>query len=296
MTGFSARVPLTAALVASAVGLPAGGQDVPPAASPEAVVQAKEAIRVGVELVKELVERARGPRDDDPELIAHRNQFGQQFRALLEVELSLVRVVCSPTPDQLARLARDGKAAAKAATDRYARGLWQQGRGGLYDLPQPIELVREQLAPVLETHLDADQMRRYRDELAERAADRKRVALENLLVRLDHDLALGDDQRTGLRNELAAHWDESWCPTIEYAARFGQDSLPNIPDPRVVPLLTAAQRAVWATLPRRHGHVFGFSDIVGLAVEVEEMVEEVEVEVDAIEVHAPEPTPAGANP
>ena len=78
----------------------------------------------------------------------------------------------------------------------------------------PRRLIEEGLVQALKSQLPAEQAARYQEELTKRAASRKRLALRNLVARLDHDLVLSPDQRDKISESLAAHWDDSWGQSL----------------------------------------------------------------------------------
>ena len=80
---------------------------------------------------------------------------------------------------------------------------------------------------------------------------RKRVALRNLLVELEHELRLTAEQRDKLGESLATHWD----PALGSAGSFLDEEriFPEIPDPVIVPFLTETQKAAWKSSRRGHG-------------------------------------------
>ena len=55
------------------------------------------------------------------------------------------------------------------------------------------------MVQAIKAHLSADQVAQYQEELTKRAAGRKRLALRNLVARLDHDLVLSPDAREAQR-------------------------------------------------------------------------------------------------
>ena len=96
--------------------------------------------------------------------------------------------VCRPTKDQRREIARAGERALKDAATRIAD--WQRVptpspvRAARPGSPDPLSIIRDALAAAAEKHLTPARVARYRKEADERAADRKRVAVQTLVARL----------------------------------------------------------------------------------------------------------------
>ncbi len=124
-------------------------------------------------------------------------------------------------------------------------------------------MIETGLLEALKSRLPAEQAARYQAELTKRIATRKRVALRNLVARLDHDMILSPDQRDKISESLGAHWDDSWDQSIEM---FMNDNnyLPPISDRLVAPFLNESQVKIWKTIPKYQGFFGGFGIMGGI--------------------------------
>ena len=186
-------------------------------------------------------------------------QFTQQFRPIVKSEVHLIRSVCDLTHEQRAALARAGERLLEDAVaqlvDQQLKMMQGQPRpGGLSD---PNKLIQDGVAAAVAANLSPEQAARYRAEVEARAADRKQVALHNLLAKLDHDLLLSDGQRDRIRASLAANWQDAWAQTLEMSVLYGDRFFPNIPDQYIVPSLSDAQRKIWQGTPKFGGAYWG---------------------------------------
>ncbi len=195
-------------------------------------------------------------------------QYGGQFRQLLRTEMHFMRIVAQPTKQQYEKIAADGAAAMKAALRKFARMNNGNGRvmDGSFDPRGEIvaafgKSVRATLAP--------DQAGRYQKEMDLRTEARKRVVVLNLVAMMDKSLVLQPDQREKLREILANNWNESWNQT--QILNYGGQYYPTMPDAKINPILSKAQRAVWSGVQK--GVQFGIDDL-GLVV-VPDLKEEV---------------------
>ena len=94
-----------------------------------------------------------------------------------------------------------------------------------------------------------------------RTAAHKRVIVLNLVALMDKSLVLRPDQREKLREILTNNWDASWNQT--QILNYGGQYYPTMPDAKINPILTEAQRAVWGGVQK--GVQFGMDDL-GLVV------------------------------
>jgi hypothetical protein len=181
-------------------------------------------------------------------VVADRTQmFTRQFRAILKSEYQFLLAVCEPTKDQRREIARAGESALKAAASQYAD--WQMNRrvvnGKLPPNPDPSKVIREGLDAAAAAHLSAEQVARYRDEVAKRMDDQKRACVLNLVAKLDQVLYLTEDQRARLIELLTERWETSWAPSLQSLLNTG-DYVPMVPDYVITPVLNDSQRRVWS--------------------------------------------------
>jgi hypothetical protein len=178
-------------------------------------------------------------------------------------ELFFIRTVCRPTKEQHQRIAATGDQAVKDTVKAFAEVQKKMMRGMVAGqqstYPDPRKLIGDALAKSVKTTLSADQAARYQDELDKRAANRKRVALVNLVARLDHDLVLTAEQRDKLATALAGEWNDSWGQLELF--QYGDHFHPNIPDNLVLPVLTETQKGVWRGANRNNGVFWGWAGL-----------------------------------
>jgi hypothetical protein len=187
-------------------------------------------------------------------------QFVQQFRPLFRAEYYFIRRVCDLTPDQRKRVAREGERAVKDAARKFAelqqkmmQGGWRPGT----QYPEPQRVLEEVLSKSVTGILSPEQQARYKDELEKRAANRKQVALDNLVAKLDQDLVLSAEQRDKISESLSSHWNEAWCQSLNMLMNI-EHFFPNVPDNLVVPFLTENQQKSWRRIPRNQNVFWGF--------------------------------------
>lgn len=197
----------------------------------------------------------------DPQI----QQWMQQYRPILRVEYLFVRMVCDPSKDQRKQIARAGERALKAAATEFAE--WQNGRrramvGGRIQNPEPRKIIQEGLAAAVKAHLNPAQAALYKEEAGNRLADERQAVILNLVAKLDQDLCLSADQRDKLRESLTAHWDDSWCQSLQMFMQENQ-YFPQIPDQFVSPFLNPVQKRVWDGIQKVQQNFFGGGMMMG---------------------------------
>jgi Spy/CpxP family protein refolding chaperone len=180
--------------------------------------------------------------------VANEEQFARPFRVLYKTELHFMRLVCQPTKQQFERIAADGEPALKAAIKKFAPDMHAAPNGFIVkaqasDLRKPIT---DELLQSVRKVLTPEQAARYQKELDLRTAARKRMAVLNLVAKVDNLLILTPPQRQQLGKILEKHWKDSWSK--ECMLMFGSQFLPQIPDAEVCPILTDVQEDIWRRL------------------------------------------------
>lgn len=195
-------------------------------------------------------------------------QFTQQFRPTLTTELQLVKTACRPSSEQYRAIRRASSKALKEVATQYAE--WQrdarQGKGRALTL-NPNQHIQDGVAAAVRAHATPEQAERYRAELAARAEDQKRTAIQNMIANLDRDLILAPEQRERLGRSLAENWNDAWCPSLDnyiYDNQFPG----NVPEQFVLPILSPAQRDAWRG-NRNAPRVF-FGSVIGTIQAAEE--------------------------
>lgn len=182
------------------------------------------------------------------QLQAFEQQFQGQFRGILKSELHFVRKVCQPDDQQFKPVVAKANDALKQATKKFAEVQRKMMRGGFragedMSYPDPRKTIAEALQKAVRENLGEEQAEHYEREIVSRAEYRRKVAIQNLLFRLDNRLVLDDDQREKISEGLAGHFQESWSNQLEYMLYDHYQS--NIPDDAVVPFLNDSQKTVW---------------------------------------------------
>lgn len=213
----------------------------------------------------------------------------RQFRPILCAEYHIVRVVCRPTPEQRKLIARSAEKTVREAARKYAGMFRRPMNVAQRAALDPRKQIREGLARSLEDHLPAEMAGRYREELARRDASRKQLAIRNIVALLDHDLVLARDQRDKLEASLAAHWDDSWCQSMQMFM-FNNRLVPSIPDQYVVPYLNEAQKTIWSGIQKFHGYFGGFEMMGGMVID--DPLEDEELREARLEAARDDPKPA----
>ena len=207
-------------------------------------------------------------------------QFTPQFRQLLNTEVHFVRTVCQPTREQYETIKSAGDVSLKGTVKKFA-GLQRKMNEGIRagqqpQWPDPRRLIADDLARSVQQTLSAEQAKRYQVELEKRAAARKRVALINLVVKLDKDLVLSAEQRNQLTERLNANWMDVWGQQLEVFL-YGDQFLPVLPDDQVLPILNERQKEIWKGTPKSQNTIggwFGFGFVQAVDID-EELLKDV---------------------
>jgi hypothetical protein len=205
-------------------------------------------------------------------------QFTQQFRGILRAEYELLVAVCAPTKEQRKQIARAGEKGLQGAALKV--GEWQQrGRvqraGQPLTNPDPRKIIQDALVAAVSANLSPEQAARYQEEVAERMANQRLVALHNLVEKFDHYLVLTADQRDKLFESLSTHWDDSWCQSLQV---FINEDIyfPPVPEKHIAPILTPAQKKVWDGTQKAQRILYG-GMVNGVGMEANTPLEDAEL-------------------
>lgn len=185
-------------------------------------------------------------------------QYGRHFDQMVRTELHFVRIVCQPTRQQYDAMATDGKLIRTKTINKFA--MLQQGRNrGVRssndsDTRKPIA---EGLLASAKRHLSADQVAAYERELAARTDAAIEIAILITAGKLDRKLVLNGQQRAQVTKVLAENWNPAWGGT--QMMMHGGQYFPDIPDPKITPILTATQKKVLRTVNQQSRVFFGFN-------------------------------------
>ena len=181
--------------------------------------------------------------------VAMIQQWTTQMRPLLRMEYQFIRSVCEPTKAQRKRIAHAGELALREAASKYTD--WQFGRnrvvanGVMAVAPDPRKIIQDGLLAAVKINLSNELFERYRKEIEERQEESKRTAIQALVTKLDAHLILSSDQREKVAEALAKKWDNGWNSQQAYF-NLEYPYFPMIPDQGMIPLLSDAQKKVWA--------------------------------------------------
>jgi hypothetical protein len=192
-------------------------------------------------------------------------QYGIHFRQMHRMELHFMRLVTQPTKQQYEKIAADTAESVKAALRKFAESF----RGMSGDQSDPRAPIADAIAKAVRDTLTPDQAARYQKELDLRTAARKRAVVMNLVAMIDRAVVLTPDQRDKLSEILADNWNGSWDQTQLFM--YGGQYFPMMPDAKINPILSDAQRAVWRGIPKgnvRFGPNVGFAQGVQIEDEV----------------------------
>jgi hypothetical protein len=210
-------------------------------------------------------------------------QLTNQARPLLRAELIFARNVCQLNRDELRKINRAAQemldeVVAKLVDAQFqprARVVVGQGQVHPHSLDSQ-QLLHDGLVAVMKKNLSDAQWSRYEAEMQKRDESRKRATIRYLVDAIDRELYLTPEQCDRLETALGDHWDGAWTMYLENHL-FGNKHYPTTIDPLVTPLLSEAQRKVWAGVPKVGiywgfaGMLAGFAnDVDGLEVELGE--------------------------
>jgi hypothetical protein len=217
-------------------------------------------------------------------------QFTNQARPLLRAELLFARNVCQLNREELRKINRAAQEMLDEVVGKLVDAQFQprarmvvvQGR-----MPQTLDsqqLLHDGVVAVMKKNLSDAQWSRYEAEMQKRDENRKHATIRYLIDAIDRELYLTSEQCDRLEAALKEHWENAWTMYLENHL-FGNKHYPTTIDPLVTPLLSDAQRKVWAGVPKV-GIYWGFAGMLaGFANDV-----------DGLEVELGEPARRGEEP
>ena len=90
---------------------------------------------------------------------------------------------------------------------------------------------------------------------------RKRATIRYFLDAVDREVYLSPNQRERLEKSFNSHWEPTWTLYLDNHL-YGNRYYPMTVDAHVVPLLTDAQKKVWAGV-QKVGAYWGFAGVLG---------------------------------
>lgn len=211
------------------------------------------------------------------DLDAQWQEGAEEIRQMLRVDLLFARKVCGLTDAEYQALTQASEAAMK---ERVLPLMLAEQEPDESDEPPVEESMLPQMAQAAvsqaaECLLTPQQFETFVAELRTRTAHRKRVTIQNLVVRLDTDLHLSPNQREKFAQLFETHWQESWSQSLSaLTSEFA--FMPTLPEDKVFSILSAVQQETFKT----HSYAdsaYGWDlDPLGLFVEqgVAGMIEE----------------------
>lgn len=176
-----------------------------------------------------------------------------EFREMLKPDLLFLRKVCDLSDSEFRTISQSADARLREITQQF----FEEQNSESDDPPSDSEVktlpqrIQETVAQVAECQLTVEQWERYSDELRKRSEHRKRVAILNLVARLDADLLLTSSQRDQFTKLLEAKWNAAWGQSL---GLLTDDSnfMPELPQEEVDRILSPTQRVAMAALQYEH--------------------------------------------
>ena len=211
-------------------------------------------------------------------------QVIQQLRTTFRAELRLMTSAANPSPALRTEVAVEaGKAvrelAAKLAGNRNAANGVVINRLNSPAL-DPHKQVRDAVLAAAREKLSPEQFDRYGEELKRKAEIRREAAVLNLVANIDRLLSLDPTQRNLLAEQFQAHWDERDYPTLEQSIIYDA-YFPSIPDPHILPILSAPQREIWRAARKINFSALRTSNVVNTNPAVDANPDEEDPDVKA---------------
>ncbi len=203
-------------------------------------------------------------------------QFAPQLKPLVKAELSLIQRVFEPTKEQQKELKKVGEKGLKIAVKKLAdvqrkmqQGGWQVPTDGSSIYPDPRKPIQETFTETLKAMFPAEKLATYEAEMVKRGEARKRVALLNLVAKIDKDMVLSKDQREKISESLKTNWKSGWDQSLEMFMH-GDENVPRPADEMVVPFLNETQKQAWRDSNTGQNQFWGWGGWGGFGVLVED--------------------------
>lgn len=174
-----------------------------------------------------------------------------EFREMLKPELMFLRKACELPEPEFQTIRQSAEAWLREVTRQFIEEQQSDSDEQTESNAEPRTLpqrIRDVVAQVAECQLSAEQWQRYSDEFRKRSEHRKRVAILNLVARLDHDLRLSPSQRDQFAKLLEDNWNVAWGQSLGLLTNEA-NFMPALPEEAVARILTSAQRVAMTELP-----------------------------------------------
>jgi hypothetical protein len=179
-------------------------------------------------------------------------QFLPQFQAVWKTEMAFLRRAARLNEDQRKKIHESADRVVKAAARKFAvaQNRLMHGNGMIIaqraprTMPDPYQLIQQQLMQIAKGTLNAEQEKRYREECDKRSASRELATVQILVSLLDERLVLLPEQREKLVESLSSHYEEVWGRLLEVLEQNPQ-LFPAISNSLMLPVLDQKQREIW---------------------------------------------------
>lgn len=177
-----------------------------------------------------------------------------EFRMMLKPELLFLRKMCDLSEPEYQTLSQSCEASLREVVQQFMAEQDQpeqdENDGKKPSIaPKPLpQRIREAVSQIAECQLTPEQWMRYSTEFQLRSAHRKRVAIHNLVARLDHDLCLSPKQRDQFTKLLDENWSESWSQSLGTLADES-NFMPRLAQNDLRLILSSTQLEVLSELP-----------------------------------------------
>ena len=194
-------------------------------------------------------------------------QFTNQARPLLRAELIFARNVCHLNREEFRKVNQDaqqmlGEVVAKLVDAQFQPRVVVKSKGGrAVNNLDAQQLLLDGVVAVMKRDLTAEQWSLYEAERQKRDANRKRMTIRYFVDAIDREIYLSPDQRERLEASFQANWESTWALYLENHL-YGNRYYPMTIDALVVPILSNAQRKVWAGV-QKVGAYWGFAGMLG---------------------------------
>lgn len=177
-----------------------------------------------------------------------------EFREMLKPDLLFLRKVCDLSDSESEAISQSIDARLRQITQQLVEEQTSESDDPPSlnsEVKTPLQRFQEAIAQVAECQLTAEQWERYSAESRKRSENRKRVAILNLVARLDADLLLTSSQRDQFTKLLEARWNAAWGQSLSLLTD-DSNFMPELPQEEVDRILSPTQRVAMAALQYEH--------------------------------------------
>ena len=182
--------------------------------------------------------------------------LANQLRPFYRYELMHARTACGLTREQFQKIRPEADTAYEDAIAGLYVAVVKARETPDRAEPDYRNAIRAAVSTVVTRHVGREQWAALQADRLRRAASRKEAGVPLLVAIIDRQLLLTGRQRQRIAESLSANWDDRWCDALEAVFTMGT-RWPDIPDPLVVPFLSANQQETWRQVPRLRGLLWG---------------------------------------